>query len=80
MEWLKVQGKIINLKNLKALERKGRYVIFYFVNDDTPLPIPFNNEAEARSWFEGFWASLELQAKNPVIALDTTNWDLTEVN
>ncbi|GEM_PF-3173213 len=72
MEWLRIGEVIINVNNVKHLERRGRFVIFHYLGDSDPLMVPFKTPEEAARWLEGFFIS----TKNKQPSLDTTNWKL----
>ena len=72
MEWLKVKGIVVNLTNVKHIEREGRFVVFHFSGDSNPLMVPFSHELEAQRWLESFFIS----TKTKQTSLDTTNWKI----
>ncbi|ADU96013.1 hypothetical protein Theam_0039 [Thermovibrio ammonificans HB-1] len=69
--WLELNGVLINLDNVKHIERSGRLVVFHYRGDNTPLTVSFESEAVAQGWLEAF-ALLNKGQKNliSVKALD----------
>jgi len=69
--WVKYKDILIFLQNITHIERRGRTVIFHYLNAK-PLLLPFENQEQAKKWFEGFF----LMAKSGNIPIDTSDWEI----
>ncbi|WP_457567896.1 hypothetical protein [Desulfurobacterium sp.] len=79
MAWLQVKGVLINLDNVKHFEKskKSNYVSVHYLNDPTPLFIPFSSSDEAEKWFDALKLLLKVILKTRVIDGDI---DLSKFN
>ena len=73
--WLKIrEGIVVNLANVKYAETSGRYVVFHFINDTSPLMVPFENKEQSKEWLNVFFTLTKAQ-KN-ASAIDISKWKL----